>query len=199
MTIFQSRSEIRDRLADGQIIILSGDALRGGDIDFAMAASRVTAEKVNFMAKHGRGLICLGMTSDRAWKLGISAQNRDTDRSSGRPFGVSIEASSGVDTGISAHDRAETIRIATADNATASDIVTPGHVFPLIADPGGVAARRSTLEAGIALCQEAGMGDAVVLCAVMRDDGSMARTEDMTAFCAEHDIAMFDISVLTNA
>ena len=199
MTNFQSRSDVCRRLADGQIVILSGDALRGGDIDFAMAANRVTPERVNFMAKHGRGLICLGMTSDRAWKLGISPQNRDTERSSGRPFGVSIEASTGVDTGISAHDRAETIRIATAETATASDIVTPGHVFPLIADPGGVAARRSTLEAGIALCQEAGMGDAVVLCAVMRDDGSMARTEDMTAFCAEHDIAMFDISVLTNA
>jgi 3,4-dihydroxy 2-butanone 4-phosphate synthase/GTP cyclohydrolase II len=198
VTNFQSRTEIRDRLAVGQIVILSGDALRGGDIDFAMAANRVTPEKVNFMAIHGRGLICLGMTSDRAWKLGISPQNRDTDRSSGRPFGVSIEASTGVDTGISAHDRAETIRIATADNATASDIVTPGHVFPLIADPGGVAARRSTLEAGIALCEEAGLGDAVVLCAVMREDGSMARTEDMAAFCADHDIAMFDISELAD-
>jgi 3,4-dihydroxy 2-butanone 4-phosphate synthase/GTP cyclohydrolase II len=199
VTSIQNRADICNRLADGQIVILSGDALRGGDIDFAMAASRVTPEHINFMAKHGRGLICLGITSDRAWKLGISPQNRDTDRSSGRPFGVSIEASRGVDTGISAHDRAETIRIATADNATASDIVTPGHVFPLIADPGGVAARRSTLEAGIALCEEAGMGDAVVLCAVMRDDGSMARAEDMAAFSAQHDIAMFDISGLTNA
>ena len=198
MTNFQSRSDVCRRLADGQIVILSGDALRGGDIDFAMAASRVTPEKVNFMAKHGRGLICLGMTSDRAWKLGISPQNRDTDRSSGRPFGVSIEASTGVDTGISAHDRAETIRIATAETATASDIVTPGHVFPLIANPGGVAARRSTLEAGIALCEEAGLGDAVVLCAVMREDGSMARAEDMAAFCADHDIAMFDISELAD-
>lgn len=181
-------------LEQGGIIILTGDALRHGDIDFVMAASRVSAEKINFMARHGRGLICLAMTTDRAWKLGITPQNNGDERGSGRPFGISIEARTGVDTGISAADRAHTVKIATADNASASDIVTPGHVFPLIAHPDGLHARHSALEASIALCRHHGLGEAAVLCAIMLPDGSMARAGDMGDFAAEHDIPIIDIA-----
>lgn len=176
-------------------MILAGDALRGGDLDFAMAASRVTPQAINFMACHGRGLICLGLTRDRAWHLGITPQTSQHSPASGRPFGVSIEARHGVDTGISAHDRAHTIAVAMAADARAADLVSPGHIFPLIADPGGLAARHSTLEAGIALCRHFGLGEGVVLCAIIRDDGTMARARDMADFARIHDTPMVDIAV----
>lgn len=187
---------IGQHLADGGLIILAGDALRHGDLDFAMAASRVTPQAINFMARHGRGLICLGLTQSRAWKLGITPQHSGDGADSGRPFGVSIEARHGVETGISAHDRAHTIAVAMASDARAHDLVKPGHVFPLIADPGGPAARRSTLEAGIALCNRFNLGEGVVLCAIMRDDGTMARRADMTGFAAEHRTPIVDIGAL---
>ncbi|HEV7340316.1 MAG TPA: 3,4-dihydroxy-2-butanone-4-phosphate synthase [Sphingopyxis sp.] len=187
---------IGQHLADGGLIILAGDALRHGDLDFAMAASRVTPQAINFMARHGRGLICLGLTQSRAWKLGITPQHSGDGADSGRPFGVSIEARHGVETGISAHDRAHTIAVAMAPDARAHDLVKPGHVFPLIADPGGLGARRSTLEAGIALCNRFDLGEGVVLCAIMRDDGTMARRADMTGFAAEHGTPIVDIDAL---
>ncbi|MDZ4306450.1 3,4-dihydroxy-2-butanone-4-phosphate synthase [Allopontixanthobacter sp.] len=187
---------IGEHLSAGGIVILSGDALREGDLDFAMAASRVTAEAINFMARHGRGLICLGLTQERAAELGITLQNRGTTADSGRPFGVSIEAKHGVDTGISAHDRAHTIAVAMASDARAGDLVSPGHVFPLIAHPGGVEARLSTLEAGIALCRNFGLGDGVVLCAILRADGTMARVEDMAEFAGAHATPIVDITAL---
>jgi 3,4-dihydroxy-2-butanone 4-phosphate synthase len=187
---------IGQHLADGGLIILAGDALRDGDLDFAMAASRVTPEAINFMARHGRGLICLGLSQPRAWKLGIMPQNSGEGSDSGRPFGVSIEARHGVETGISAHDRAHTIAVAMAPDARAADLVKPGHVFPLIADPGGLAKRRSTLEAGIALCSRFDLGDGVVLCAILLDDGTMARRADMDRFAAEHKTPIVDIGAL---
>lgn len=183
-------------LADGGLIILAGDALRHGDLDFAMAASRVTPQAINFMARYGRGLICLGLTQARAWKLGITPQNSGEGGDSGRPFGVSIEARHGVETGISAHDRAHTIAVAMAPDARAADLVKPGHVFPLIADPGGLAARRSTLEAGIALCRRFGLGEGIVLCAILREDGTMARRADLEGFAADHHTPIFDIGTL---
>lgn len=183
-------------LESGGIIILSGDALRAGDLDFAMAARKVTPEAINFMARHGRGLICLGLTRERAWELGITSQNRDGTADSGRPFGVSIEAKHGVDTGISAHDRAHTIAVAMAPDARAADLVSPGHVFPLIANPGGIEARRSTLEAGIALCRKFDLGEGIVLCAILRADGTMARVEDMEEFAATHSTPILDIAAL---
>lgn len=187
---------IGQHLADGGLIIMAGDALRQGDLDFAMAASRVTPQAINFMARHGRGLICLGLTQSRAWKLGITLQNTGEGGDSGRPFGVSIEARHGVDTGISAHDRAHTIAVAMAPGARAADLVKPGHVFPLIADPGGLSTRRSTLEAGIALCNRFDLGEGVVLCAILRDDGTMARRADMERFAVEHSTPIVDIGTL---
>jgi 3,4-dihydroxy-2-butanone 4-phosphate synthase len=128
--------------------------------------------------------------------LGIAAQSNEGTASSGRPFGVSIEARHGVETGISAFDRAHTIAVAMAEDARASDLVTPGHVFPLIAHPGGIKARLSTLEAGIALCRKFGLGEGIVLCAIMREDGSMARAEDMADFAASHATPIVDIGTL---
>ncbi len=189
---------ISAHLTQGGIVILAGDALRDGDLDFAMAASKVTPQAINFMARYGRGLICLGLTRERAWELGITAQGSDKTGDSGRPFGVSIEARHGVDTGISAHDRAHTIAVAMAPDARPADLVSPGHVFPLIANPGGIAARKSTLEAGIALCRKLGLGDGVVLCAIMRDDGTMARVADMHEFAREHATPIIDISAITD-
>ena len=177
-------------LEQGGIITLTGDALRHGDIDIVMAASRVSAEKINFMARHGRGLICLAMTTDRAWKLGITPQNNGDERGSGRPFGISIEARTGVDTGISAADRAHTVKIATADNASASDIVTPGHVFPLIARDGGVLVRAGHTEAGVDISRLAGLNPSSVICEIMKDDGTMARMDDLVSFARHHKLKM---------
>ncbi|WP_373487716.1 3,4-dihydroxy-2-butanone-4-phosphate synthase, partial [Blastomonas sp.] len=118
-------------IASGRIVVVSGDRLRGGDIDLMIAARHVTPEAINFMATHGRGLICLAITQDRAIRLGLSLINPGAERQTGRPFARSIEASSGVSTGISAADRARTVQVASAEGANADDIQSPGHVFPL--------------------------------------------------------------------
>ena len=185
-----------DALKAGRVIVITGDRLRGGDIDFCVAAQHVTPEAVNFMATHGRGLVCLALTPARAVRLGIELINPGRENQSGRPHGRSIEAASGVSTGISAADRAHTIAVAVAEGATASDIVSPGHVFPLITAEGGVAERPAAAEAAIALCRRADAGDAAVICSIMRDDGEMARIDDMAPFLAEHAIPVADIGDL---
>ena len=181
-------------LAAGRIVVLTGDRLRGGDIDFAVAAKYADADAINFMATHGRGLICLALTPTRAMKLGIGLINPGAARQSGRPHGRSIEARDGVSTGISAADRARTIAVAIDDSSSADDLVSPGHVFPLIAAPGGIAERPAALEAAIELCRRAGAGDAAVICSIMRDDGEMARIEDIGGLIAQHDLAIVDIA-----
>jgi 3,4-dihydroxy 2-butanone 4-phosphate synthase len=182
-----------EALAQGGVIVITGDRLRGGDIDFCVAARHVTAEAVNFMATHGRGLVCLALTPARAVRLGIELINPGRENQSGRPHGRSIEAASGVSTGISAADRAHTIGVAVADGATASDIVSPGHVFPLITAEGGVRERPAAAEAAIELCRLAGAGDAAVICSIMRDDGEMARIDDIADFLARQAIPVADI------
>ena len=183
-------------LAAGRIVVLTGDRLRGGDIDFAVAAKYADAAAINFMAVHGRGLICLALTPTRAMKLGIGLINPGAARQSGRPHGRSIEAREGVSTGISAADRAQTVAVAIDDKSSADDLVSPGHVFPLIAAPGGIAERPAALEAAIELCRRAGAGDAAVICSIMRDDGEMARIEDVADLIAAHGLAVVDISSL---
>jgi 3,4-dihydroxy 2-butanone 4-phosphate synthase/GTP cyclohydrolase II len=183
-------------LAAGKVIVLTGDRLRGGDIDFALAARHVTAEAINFMATHGRGLICLALTPAHALRLGISLINPGGDRQSGRPHGRSIEARTGVSTGISAADRARTIAVACDPAATGDDLVSPGHVFPLIASDGGVKDRPAALEAAIELTRRAGAGDAAVICSIMREDGEMARIEDLAELIAQHGLAVADIGDL---
>lgn len=186
-------SDLGDHLANGGIIVLAGDALRGGDLDLAAAASRVTPEIINFMARHGRGLICLGLSAKRAAELGIEPQESASARSSGRPFGRSIEAKRGTTTGISAADRALTIATAVDPANGADSLISPGHIFPLIADPRGPQARLSTLEVGVAMMETYGLGDGVVLCAMLREDGSMARVNEIGDFAAENDIPVVDI------
>jgi 3,4-dihydroxy 2-butanone 4-phosphate synthase/GTP cyclohydrolase II len=188
-----------DALAEGRVIVITGDRLRGGDIDFCVAASHVSAEAVNLMAMHGRGLVGLALTPARAMRLGIKLINPRRENQSGRPHGRSIEAAIGVSTGISAADRAHTIAVAVAEGATASDIVSPGHVFPLITAENGVAERSAAADAAIELCRRAGVGDAVVICAIMRGDGEMARIDDMAGFLARHEIPVADIGDLLSA
>lgn len=183
-------------LAAGKIVVLTGDRLRGGDIDFLVAARHADAAAVNFMATHGRGLICLSITPDRAAQLGLSLLNPGTERQTGRPFARSIEAATGVTTGISAADRARTVEVAIDAAATSDDIVSPGHVFPLIAQPGGVLARPSAVEGSIELCRMAGVGDTAVICSILRDDGEMARIDDIGDLIARHGLAIADISAL---
>lgn len=183
-------------LAAGEVIVLTGDRLRGGDIDFAVAARHATPEAINFMATHGKGLICLALTPAQAMRLGISLINPGSDRQSGRPHGRSIEARTGVSTGISAADRARTVAVAVDPASTGDDLVSPGHVFPLIAAPGGVAERPAALEASIELVRRAGAGEAAVICSIMREDGEMARLDDLADLIAQHDLAVADIGEL---
>lgn len=183
-------------LAAGRIIVLTGDRLRGGDIDFAIAAKFADAAAINFMATHGRGLICLALTPAHAMRLGIGLINPGAARQSGRPHGRSIEAREGVSTGISAADRAHTIAVAIAEGATSDDLVSPGHVFPLIAAPTGISERLAALEGAIELTRRAGAGDAAVICSIMRDDGEMARIDDVADIIAQHGLIVADIGAL---
>ena len=185
-----------EALAKGRVIVITGDRLRAGDIDFCVAARHATADAVSFMATHGRGLICLALTPARAVRLGIALINPGGEQPSGRPHGRSIEAASGIATGLSAADRARTIAVAVADGASASDLVSPGHVFPLITAAGGVRERPAAPEAAIELCRRAGAGDAAVICSIMRDDGEMARISDIGRLRNEREFPVVDISAL---
>lgn len=186
-------------LAAGEVIVLTGDRLRGGDIDFAVAARHATPDAINFMATHGRGLICLCLTPEHAMRLGISLINPGADRQSGRPHGRSIEARRGVSTGISAADRARTIAVAVDPASTGDDLVSPGHVFPLIAAAGGVAERPAALEAAIELVRRAGAGDAAVICSILREDGEMARYDDVAEMVAQFGLKTADVGDLLHS
>jgi 3,4-dihydroxy 2-butanone 4-phosphate synthase len=185
-----------EALGKGEIIVITGDQFRRGDIDFAIAAKHISPDAINFMARHGRGLICLSLTPARAVKLGISLINPGSERQSGRPFGRSIEARVDVTTGISAADRAKTVEVAVAEGANSDDLVSPGHVFPLIAADGGTAERPAAAEASIDLCRLAGCGDAAVICSIMRDDGEMARLNDIGELIESHGLKVADIDDL---
>ena len=184
------------QLGAGGIVLVTGDGLRGGDIDLVVAARSADAAAVNFLALHARGLICLALRPEAAMRLGISLLNSGKERQSGRPFGQSIEAREGVTTGISAADRARTIAVATDPASSSSDLVSPGHVFPLIVRNGGVAERPGAAEAAVELCRLAEAGDAAVMSAVLREDGGMARAEDIGRLLADHDIPAVAVAEL---
>jgi 3,4-dihydroxy 2-butanone 4-phosphate synthase/GTP cyclohydrolase II len=176
------------------VLIDEEDRENEGDLIFA--ADFVTAEKINFLATHGRGLICMPITAAHAERLNLApmvAQNRSVH---GTNFTVSIEAAHGVATGISAKDRAHTIRVAAAPDAKPSDIVQPGHVFPLIAQPGGVLARAGHTEACCDLAALAGLTPAAVLCEIMNADGTMARLPDLLVFAKAHGLKIGTIADL---
>jgi 3,4-dihydroxy 2-butanone 4-phosphate synthase / GTP cyclohydrolase II len=188
--------EIISELKAGRMAVLVDDEDRENEGDLIFAAEFVTAEKINFMAKFGRGLVCMPITEAHAERLNLLpmvARNRSVH---GTNFTVSIEAASGVSTGISAADRAHTIKVAASSKATPADIVQPGHVFPLIAQNGGVLVRAGHTEACCDLVQLAGLHPAAVLCEIMKDDGSMARLPDLIEFSKLHGLKIGSIADL---
>src|SRR5688572_5819779 len=192
-------SPIAEIIADiraGRIVVLVDDEDRENEGDLVFGADFVTAEKINFLAKHGRGLICMPITEEHAAQLGLRPMVEQNRSRHGTNFTVSIEAAEGIATGISAHDRALTIKVAAAPNARAEDIVQPGHVFPLIAHPGGVLVRAGHTEACCDLARMAGLAPAAVLCEIMRDDGTMARLPDLVEFAAAHRLKIGTIADL---
>jgi len=191
-----STEEIIAELRAGRMVILVDEEDRENEGDLVLAADHVSAEAVNFMAKHGRGLICLTLTRERCQQLNLPLMVRDNGTSMGTNFTVSIEAASGVTTGISAADRALTIKTAVASNAKPSDLVQPGHVFPLMAQPGGVLIRSGHTEAGCDLAAMAGCSPTSVICEIMKDDGSMARLPDLLEFAKEHQLKIGSIADL---
>jgi 3,4-dihydroxy 2-butanone 4-phosphate synthase/GTP cyclohydrolase II len=189
-------TEIIAAIRGGEIVVLVDDEDRENEGDLVFAAEFVSAEKVNFLAKHGRGLICMPITEAHAERLGLKPMVEQNRSRHGTNFTVSIEAAEGIATGISAHDRALTVKVASAVNARPEDIVQPGHVFPLIAQEGGVLVRAGHTEACCDLARLAGLAPAAVLCEIMRDDGSMARLPDLLQFAAEHKLKIGTIADL---
>jgi 3,4-dihydroxy 2-butanone 4-phosphate synthase/GTP cyclohydrolase II len=188
--------EIIAELRAGRMVILVDEEDRENEGDLVLAADHVTPDAVNFMAKHGRGLICLTLTRERCQQLNLPLMVRDNGTSMGTNFTVSIEAATGVTTGISAADRALTIKTAVAPNAKPSDLVQPGHIFPLMAQPGGVLIRSGHTEAGCDLAAMAGCSPTSVICEIMKDDGSMARLPDLLEFAQEHQLKIGSIADL---
>ncbi|HPH13971.1 MAG TPA: bifunctional 3,4-dihydroxy-2-butanone-4-phosphate synthase/GTP cyclohydrolase II [Burkholderiaceae bacterium] len=192
-------SPVEDIVADmraGRIVILVDEEDRENEGDLVLAADHVTADAINFMARFGRGLICLTLTRERCERLQLPPMTVRNGDKKGTAFTVSIEAAEGVTTGISAADRARTVQAAVAANARADDLVQPGHIFPLQAVEGGVLMRAGHTEAGCDLASMAGCSPASVICEIMKDDGTMARLPDLQLFAAEHGLKIGTIADL---
>ncbi|PCJ91120.1 MAG: 3,4-dihydroxy-2-butanone-4-phosphate synthase [Porticoccaceae bacterium] len=194
--VLNSLEELVEDIRQGKMVILMDDENRENEGDLLMAATMVRPDDVNFMATHGRGLICLTLTEDRCRKLNLPLMVDANKASHGTNFTMSIEAAEGVTTGISAGDRARTIQAAVASNARPKDIVQPGHIFPLQAEPGGVLSRAGHTEAGCDLARIAGFEPAAVIVEIMNDDGTMARREDLEVFAKKHDLKIGTIADL---
>jgi 3,4-dihydroxy 2-butanone 4-phosphate synthase/GTP cyclohydrolase II len=194
-----SVSAIKEAIVDiksGKMVILVDDEDRENEGDLCMAAAYVTPEAINFMAKYGRGLVCLSLSEELADKLNLSPMVSDNRSRFSTAFTVSIEAKRGVTTGISAADRATTIRTAVADDVTPDDIVSPGHVFPIRARKGGVLVRTGQTEGSVDLARLAGLRPAGVICEIMKDDGTMARMPDLEEFSKKHGLKIVTIADL---
>jgi 3,4-dihydroxy 2-butanone 4-phosphate synthase/GTP cyclohydrolase II len=189
-------AEIIEEFRHGRMVILVDEEDRENEGDLVVAAQFATPAHINFMATHGRGLICLTLTEARCRQLNLPSMVQKNGSSMRTNFTVSIEAAEGVTTGISAADRARTIQAAVAKNATAKDIVSPGHIFPLAAQNGGVLVRAGHTEAGCDLAALAGLEPASVICEILKDDGSMARLPDLMEFAAQHQIKIGTIADL---
>ena len=196
MSTFGTIEQAVEDLRNGKIIIVADDEDRENEGDLVFAAEFVTPEKINFLAKHGRGLVCMPITEEHAARLALRPMVQHNRSRHGTNFTVSIEAAEGIATGISAHDRALTIKVAAAPEARPEDIVQPGHVFPLIAQRGGVLVRAGHTEACCDLARLAGLTPAAVLCEIMREDGGMARLPDLLQFAAEHELKIGTIADL---
>ncbi|MEN8712548.1 MAG: bifunctional 3,4-dihydroxy-2-butanone-4-phosphate synthase/GTP cyclohydrolase II [Arenicellales bacterium] len=188
--------DILDDLRQGKMVILMDDEDRENEGDLLMAAECVTPDDINFMARYGRGLICLTLTEDHCRKLDLPLMVNNNRTPYATNFTVSIEAAEGVTTGISAADRAKTVLAAVSENVKAEDIITPGHVFPLMAQKGGVLSRAGHTEAGVDLAALAGFQASSVICEILKEDGTMARMPDLVEFAKEHKLRIGTIEDL---
>ncbi|HEX9764688.1 MAG TPA: 3,4-dihydroxy-2-butanone-4-phosphate synthase [Candidatus Acidoferrales bacterium] len=193
---FVGVEEAIEEIRRGRIVIIVDDEDRENEGDLTVAAEKVTPEHINFMATHGRGLVCVTLTAERCDYLRLRQMSDDNTSPYGTAFCESIDARFGVSTGISAADRAATIRLAIDPTARPTDLVRPGHVFPLRARPGGVLVRAGQTEASVDLARLAGLAPAGVICEVMNEDGTMARVPDLAAFCAHHGLKMITVADL---
>ena len=196
MTNIAPTQEIIAEIRAGRMVVLVDEEDRENEGDLLFAAEFVTPEKINFMAKHGRGLICLTLTEAHCKQIDLPLMVRDNGSPLGTNFTLSIEAASGVTTGISVADRARTVQAAANRNARPSDIVQPGHIFPLMAQNGGVLVRAGHTEAGCDLAQLAGLTPASVICEILKDDGEMARLPDLIEFAKQHQLKIGTIAGL---
>ena len=185
-----------EEIRDGRMIIVVDDEDRENEGDLTLAAEKVTPEAINFMAKHGRGLICLAMTDERLDHLRIGPMTAENTSQYGTAFCEAIDARVGVTTGISAYDRAHTIKVAIDPATRPADLARPGHVFPLRARKGGVLVRAGQTEASVDLARLAGLIPAGVICEIMKDDGTMARIPDLLGFCKTHHLKMLTVAEL---
>jgi len=193
---FSEIQEVLEELRQGKMIVLVDAEDRENEGDLVCAAEKVKPEIINFMAKYGRGLICLPLTAEKCDALGLYPQTVDNTARFGTAFTVSIDAAEGISTGISAADRARTIQAAIADNAKAGDLVRPGHIFPLRSRQGGVLVRAGQTEGAVDLVRLAGLKPAGVICEIMNEDGSMARVPELLKFCEKHKLKIASISKL---
>jgi 3,4-dihydroxy 2-butanone 4-phosphate synthase / GTP cyclohydrolase II len=196
MAAFNTIDEILEDLRRGKMAVIMDDEDRENEGDLIMAAECVRPEDVNFMARYGRGLICLTLTRERCRQLRLPLMVSDTDSTHRTNFTLSIEAAEGVTTGISAHDRAHTVKTAVAPNARPEDLRQPGHVFPLMAQPGGVLTRAGHTEAGCDLARLSGVSAAAMIVEILNDDGTMARRPDLELFAKNHGLKIGTIADL---
>jgi 3,4-dihydroxy 2-butanone 4-phosphate synthase / GTP cyclohydrolase II len=183
-----------EEIRAGRMIVVIDDEDRENEGDLTMAAEKVTPEAINFMAKYGRGLVCLAMTEERLDYLRLGQMSAENTSNFGTAFTESIDAKDGVSTGISAYDRARTIQVAIDPATRPNDLARPGHIFPLRARKGGVLVRAGQTEASVDLARMAGMIPAGVICEIMNEDGTMARVPELATFCREHDLKMLTVA-----
>jgi 3,4-dihydroxy 2-butanone 4-phosphate synthase / GTP cyclohydrolase II len=195
-THFATVEEAIEDIRQGKMVVVCDDEDRENEGDLTLAAQFATPEAINFMAKEGRGLICLALTPDRCDELGLDLMAAKNESPFETAFTVSIEAREGVTTGISAHDRAHTIQVAIDPGSRPRDVVQPGHVFPLKAKRGGVLERVGQTEAAVDLARLAGLNPSGVICEIMNDDGTMARVDDLVGYCARHGLKMITVADL---
>jgi 3,4-dihydroxy 2-butanone 4-phosphate synthase/GTP cyclohydrolase II len=195
-TLFCDVETALEEIRAGRMIVVIDDEDRENEGDLTMAAEKISPEAINFMAKYGRGLVCLAMTEERLDYLRLGQMSAENTSMFGTAFTESIDARQGVTTGISAYDRAETIRVAIDSSTRPHDLARPGHVFPLRARKGGVLVRAGQTEASVDLARLAGLVPAGVICEIMNDDGTMARVPQLTEFCREHNLKMLTVAEL---
>ena len=193
---FSKIEDIIEDIRGGKMVIMVDDESRENEGDLLMAAEKLRPEDINYMARYGRGLICLTISRERCAQLRLPLMVDETDRRHATNFTISIEAAEGITTGISAHDRAKTVQVAVAPDARPEDLNQPGHIFPVMAQPGGVLTRAGHTEAGCDLARLAGLEPAATIVEILNEDGSMARRPDLEKFSREHDVRIGTIADL---